>query len=98
LISLVPANVGKIQPSLIFLVHALWLHVHHSIHPIVGVMTVHIVIFRMKASHACPSASASSLTLVVSRERVAASKSSPAFGAGVWALASVELGVSLQVM
>jgi hypothetical protein len=52
----------------------------------------------METSHACSPTSASALTLVVSRECVTTSKSSPAFGTGVWAFASVQLSVSLQVM
>jgi hypothetical protein len=98
LIGIVPADVGKTKPSLIFLIHALWLHIYYTVHSVVGVVTVDIVIFWVEASHACPPTSASALTLVVSRERVAASESSPAFGASMWALASVQLGMSLQVV
>jgi hypothetical protein len=89
LIGIVPADVGMAEPSLIFLIHALRLHIYYTIHSVVWVVTIDIVIFWVEASHACPPTSASALTLVVSRERVTASKSSPAFGAGMWALASV---------
>jgi hypothetical protein len=97
MVGLMFADTGH-EASLIFLVHALGFCVDESIHGVVGMVTVPVLIVRCEASHASPPTSASTLSLVVSRERVAASKTSSAFGADMWSFAGMELGVSLQVV
>jgi hypothetical protein len=96
-VGLVLAN-ARHKASLVFLVHALRLGIHEPIHGVVGMVAVPILIIRCKAPHARPSAGTSTLSLVVSRKRITASETSSAFGADMWSLTGVELGVSFQVV
>ena len=97
MVGLVLAN-ARHEASLVFLVHALRLCVHKPIHGVVRMVTVSVLIIWCKASHASPPAGASTLSLVVSRERIAASKPSSALGADMWSFAGMELSVSFQVV
>lgn len=92
-VGLVLANTGH-EASLIFLIHALRLCVHQPIHGIIRMMTVSVLIVRCEASHARAPPGTPTLSLVVSRKRIATSKTSPALGADMWSFTGVELGVS----
>lgn len=94
-------DAGHVEPSFVFLVHALRFRINKSVHGILsGPMggPVAVLIIGSKTSHARSSTSTPALTFVMARERIPSGETASTFGANMRPLSCMKLCVPLQIV
>lgn len=95
------SDARHIESSFLFLIHAFWFRINESVHGILRVSMsgpVTVLILGGETPHAGPPTGTSTLTLVVTCECIPSGKTTSAFGADMWPLSCMKLGVPFQIV